>query len=114
MKRETGARPASADRNACTAPATVSKCGRPSVPLRESFRAGRRGAKTCESGDRPWKRFATGFSASGSTPGRGSMRLSAVGLFTALALLAVPVQAQQDEDAVVVTATRFPERRLDA
>jgi iron complex outermembrane receptor protein len=42
------------------------------------------------------------------------MRLSAIGLFTALALLAVPVHAQQDEDAVVVTATRFPERRLDA
>jgi len=31
-----------------------------------------------------------------------------------LALLAMPAYAQQSEDAVVVTATRFPERRLDA
>ncbi len=32
----------------------------------------------------------------------------------ALSFIAVPAHAQQDDDAVVVTATRFPERRLDA
>jgi iron complex outermembrane recepter protein len=43
------------------------------------------------------------------------MRRSAVGVCTlALALLAAPARGQQDDDAVVVTATRFPERRLDA
>lgn len=43
------------------------------------------------------------------------MRSFATGLCAvALALLAVSAHAQEDEDAVVVTATRFPERRLDA
>jgi iron complex outermembrane receptor protein len=43
------------------------------------------------------------------------MRLSTVALsVAALALLAATAYAQQDQDAVVVTATRFPERRLDA
>ena len=42
------------------------------------------------------------------------MRSVASGLAVALALFALPAWAQQDDDAVVVTATRFPERRLDA
>ena len=43
------------------------------------------------------------------------MRYLATGISAvALALLAVPAQAQQDDDAVVVTATRFPQRRLEA
>lgn len=43
------------------------------------------------------------------------MRLSAVGLCTIVATsVAASAYAQTDQDAVVVTATRFPERRLDA
>ena len=43
------------------------------------------------------------------------MRLSAIGLCVlAASLPAARAQAQPSDDAVVVTATRFPERRLDA
>jgi len=42
------------------------------------------------------------------------VRSVASALAVALALFALPAWAQKDDDAVVVTATRFPERRLDA
>ena len=43
------------------------------------------------------------------------MRFPAIGLCVlAASLPAIRAQAQQPDHAVVVTATRFPERRLDA
>jgi len=42
------------------------------------------------------------------------MRGLAVGLSLVLSMLALSAQAQPDDDAIVVTAVRFPERRLDA
>ena len=43
------------------------------------------------------------------------MRFPAIGLcILAASLPAIRAQAQQPDHAVVVTATRFPERRLDA
>jgi iron complex outermembrane receptor protein len=42
------------------------------------------------------------------------MRGLAVGFSLVLSMLALVAQAQPDDDAIVVTAVRFPERRLDA
>ena len=57
--------------------------------------------------------FLTVLVASGMTPGRFALRRLIFVLCAAIAL-ASAARAQPDDEAVVVTAVRFPERRLDA
>src|SRR5437773_6538221 len=130
VKRERGA---AGTAKASAAPATVSVCGRinPNGHCEREL-TGRRYARSRKPGDRPRSmvgnaagrggkpvRFvvafplATRFRPAGTHAGEETLKRSIIAaLVTAAAPLAL---AQNPEDpAVVVTATRFPERRLDA